>query len=381
MARIRTIKPEFFKHEILSELEQEEPTLKIMLTFAGLWTISDNQGVFEWRPMRIKNEILPFIEFDINKSLEILTDYGFIKKYNHLGKDYGFVISFRLHQRFSGKEFKEGSRYFLPDSVKNCEVIVKHKGSNGEVIEKQYGNIKEALVNSQGSIVEELEKQSRTQEKEKEKEKERKMQEGNASEWIYQKKLSNEIFKNENLANEDKLDQLEKLIEGIENTETYNDLIEKINFIKSELQEKEKTSEQKENETVMYKSQVLCKNTFLEFYIGRKKTAYFWNGKDAGALKLLIGKFIFTIKSTDRQVSANLVNDSFSMMLDKISSFRDTWVYDNLSIPIICSKYNEILNKIINGNSISEAGKGVSEAYFTDIITRISGAGKTENHG
>ena len=45
MARIRTIKPEFFRHEGLYELEQETG-FAIRVAFAGLWTACDREGRF-----------------------------------------------------------------------------------------------------------------------------------------------------------------------------------------------------------------------------------------------------------------------------------------------------------------------------------------------
>ncbi len=46
MARIRSIKPEFFKHLELQELECSHPGQNIMSVYAGLWTQCDKNGYF-----------------------------------------------------------------------------------------------------------------------------------------------------------------------------------------------------------------------------------------------------------------------------------------------------------------------------------------------
>ena len=48
MARIRTIKPEFFRHEALYEAEHETG-LPLRVAYAGLWTAADREGRFQWK--------------------------------------------------------------------------------------------------------------------------------------------------------------------------------------------------------------------------------------------------------------------------------------------------------------------------------------------
>ena len=72
MARIRSIKPEFFKHLDLQELEISHPGQNIMLVYAGLWTQCDKNGVFFCNAKVLKNEILPYLDFDMQKTLDIL---------------------------------------------------------------------------------------------------------------------------------------------------------------------------------------------------------------------------------------------------------------------------------------------------------------------
>jgi hypothetical protein len=128
MARIRTVKPEFFRHEALQDIETANPCAYAMLVFAGLWGHCDKQGVFEWRPRILKLDILPFLEFDMEKTLELLCSNGFVVKFKIDGKDYGHIPKFEDHQRITGKEAEQPKKYPTPPR---------------EAAEKQPGNIRE----------------------------------------------------------------------------------------------------------------------------------------------------------------------------------------------------------------------------------------------
>lgn len=128
MARIRTIKPEFFRHEALQDLEVANPGRFVMLIFAGLWGHCDSKGRFEWRPRQLKLDILPFLTFDMSESLEVLVAAGLLKRYVVDGKEYGEIPTFEKHQRLSGKEAQDGEKH--PARTEESEV--KHQGSVGE---------------------------------------------------------------------------------------------------------------------------------------------------------------------------------------------------------------------------------------------------------
>lgn len=76
MARIRTIKPEFFDDEHLCELPFEH-----RLCFIGLWTQADKAGRMEDRPKRLKARIFPFDDVDMDGILSRLAREGFIVRY------------------------------------------------------------------------------------------------------------------------------------------------------------------------------------------------------------------------------------------------------------------------------------------------------------
>jgi len=136
MARIRTIKPEFFRHEELQGLGTDA-----MLVFAGLWTQCDSKGRFKWRPRQLKLDILPFIDFDMEGILGKLESSGFVTRYEVDGKKYGFIPTFRTHQRITGKEASDGEKYPEP--------IVTQPGNDGErqdVQEKEKEKEKELII-------------------------------------------------------------------------------------------------------------------------------------------------------------------------------------------------------------------------------------------
>ncbi len=78
MARSRNIKPAFFMNDELAEIA---PLGRLL--FIGLWTIADREGRLEDRPLRIKAEILPYDDCDVDKLLDHLHEKGFIFRYCH----------------------------------------------------------------------------------------------------------------------------------------------------------------------------------------------------------------------------------------------------------------------------------------------------------
>ncbi|AZR23508.1 hypothetical protein NX81_015755 [Xanthomonas vasicola] len=97
MARIRTIKPEFWKHEDLSAL----PEITHMLA-AALLNHADDEGYFNANPALVKAECLPLRESSVSThdSLQMLAKAGFIELgVGEDGKRYGRVVKFDEHQR------------------------------------------------------------------------------------------------------------------------------------------------------------------------------------------------------------------------------------------------------------------------------------------
>jgi len=93
MARSRNIKPGFFLNDRLAECE---PLARLL--FAGLWCIADREGRLEDRPKRIKAEILPYDDCDVDQLLNQLAERGFIIRYEVDSNRYIQVTNFSKHQ-------------------------------------------------------------------------------------------------------------------------------------------------------------------------------------------------------------------------------------------------------------------------------------------
>ncbi len=103
MAKIRTVKPELFRHDDLFEAEKHYQ-LPLRLAFTGLFGCCDREGRFRWTPRSLKLDILPYDELDFADVLNALWQTGFIKKYQWQDKYYGYIPSWHLHQSINKNE-------------------------------------------------------------------------------------------------------------------------------------------------------------------------------------------------------------------------------------------------------------------------------------
>lgn len=100
MARIRYLKPDFFKDEDLAE-----HPYWIRLLFAGLWNIADKEGRLEDRIKRIKVDVFPYDNVDIEKGLQELSKpknaskKPFIQRYEVNGDKYIQIVNWHKHQK------------------------------------------------------------------------------------------------------------------------------------------------------------------------------------------------------------------------------------------------------------------------------------------
>jgi len=92
--RSRNLKPGFFKNECLARCE---PLARLL--WQGLWCVADREGRFEWRPLRMKAEILPYDNCDIDELLDQLIACQAIVKYSVNGNNYGAIPTFLKHQK------------------------------------------------------------------------------------------------------------------------------------------------------------------------------------------------------------------------------------------------------------------------------------------
>jgi hypothetical protein len=97
MARIRTIKPEFFSDEKLVEV-----SFGARLLFEGLWVFGDDEGRLPYSPRRIKMQIFPGDNVDVDALLAELLRVGVVVRYMASdGAEYMQVKNFGKHQRIN----------------------------------------------------------------------------------------------------------------------------------------------------------------------------------------------------------------------------------------------------------------------------------------
>ncbi|KVC84633.1 hypothetical protein WI76_07720 [Burkholderia ubonensis] len=93
MARIRTIKPEFWTDEKVAMLS---PAARLL--FIGTWNYADDGGNLEYSSMRLKMQIFPGDDIDCEPLIASLIAHGMLIEYSVSGKKYLHIRTFNKHQ-------------------------------------------------------------------------------------------------------------------------------------------------------------------------------------------------------------------------------------------------------------------------------------------
>lgn len=99
MARIRTIKPEFFTSEDVVSL-----TPLARLFYVSLWCEADREGLLAWKPRTLKMRYFPADNCDIEAMAQELIQSGMIELYESDGNQYAVIPSFVKHQVINNRE-------------------------------------------------------------------------------------------------------------------------------------------------------------------------------------------------------------------------------------------------------------------------------------
>jgi hypothetical protein len=98
MARIRTVKPEFWDDEKLAKF-----SLQANLIYIGTWNFSDDSGIIRRNANWIKSKIFPHREelrlSDVKVWIKELEDAGIIVPFNCNNEGYYLIPTFKVHQR------------------------------------------------------------------------------------------------------------------------------------------------------------------------------------------------------------------------------------------------------------------------------------------
>ena len=96
MARIRTIKPEFFTSEDIVNLS---PLARLL--YIALWCEADREGRLSWKPKTFKMRYFPGDSLNIEKLCEELLAASLIVCY---GDQYAVIPAFHAHQHINPRE-------------------------------------------------------------------------------------------------------------------------------------------------------------------------------------------------------------------------------------------------------------------------------------
>jgi hypothetical protein len=96
MARIRTVKPEFFTSEDIVSL-----SAFARLLYIALWCEADRQGRMEWKPRTFKIRYFPADDVDINALCGEIISRGLVVLY---GDGLAYIPQFAKHQHINPRE-------------------------------------------------------------------------------------------------------------------------------------------------------------------------------------------------------------------------------------------------------------------------------------
>lgn len=121
VARIRTIKPEFFTSADIASL-----TPLSRLFYVSMWCEADREGRIAWNPKTFKLRYFPADDCDIEQVAKEVVDAGLINLYEVDGKQYGEIPSFSQHQVINNRETES----CLPENprVKDASTRVQVEG-------------------------------------------------------------------------------------------------------------------------------------------------------------------------------------------------------------------------------------------------------------
>ena len=104
MARIRTIKPEFWEDEKLAKLP-----VHARLLFIGTWNFADDNGALLANPVLMKSHIFPYEDIGIStisEWIDMLMENGMLIRTTYNGKDYLVIRKFLIHQKINRKSIR-----------------------------------------------------------------------------------------------------------------------------------------------------------------------------------------------------------------------------------------------------------------------------------
>lgn len=128
MARIRTIKPDFWTDERLTEC-----SLSARLLFIGTWNFADDNGNLPRSAKKLKMQIFPADSFDCEPLIQELITHGVLIEYSVNNENYLHIKNFKKHQivnRPSKSSIPQPK--FIEDSLSHQGVLTDGKEEEKE---------------------------------------------------------------------------------------------------------------------------------------------------------------------------------------------------------------------------------------------------------
>ena len=102
MARIRTIKPEFWMDDLIGALKRDQ-----RLLFIATWNIADDEGLLRWSAPFLKGAVFPFDDDisvrDVTTMMDVLVTAGVVFPYSagHSQQRLAYIVNFLKHQKIN----------------------------------------------------------------------------------------------------------------------------------------------------------------------------------------------------------------------------------------------------------------------------------------
>lgn len=160
MARIRSIKPEFWNDRKLSRLSRDA-----RLLYIALWNLSDEHGRLHGDARYVKGHCFPYDDDmsleDVDSLLDELQAAGRVIRYEHDEDPYLYLPTLGRHQRLEAT--KQPSRLPSPDestlkserradkSVESADNSAEAADLSGEIVAQQVAGSREQVAGSRGA--------------------------------------------------------------------------------------------------------------------------------------------------------------------------------------------------------------------------------------
>ena len=142
MSRIRSVHPGLWSDERFVSV-----TAWARLLFVGLWNECDDQGSFEWSPLKLKMRIFPADSIDVAPLLMDLEAAGCVMRYEAGARPYGAIRNFCRWQRPK----KPNTIYPQPSEVRDwVAAAARQTRTGGEPVGDEFGTGGERVGNRSG---------------------------------------------------------------------------------------------------------------------------------------------------------------------------------------------------------------------------------------